>query len=365
MWHLAALQLALLLLLPASSFALELSDKLILNGFYTLEASQSVGADSAFPGATSPLLLEDGKTVVDNSLLGLQLDYLATDNLGVTIQGVIGRDDEGEYTPSVEWAYLSYDLGNDYHLRGGLFKPPFLQGTELRYIGYSRLWARPLLPTNATAGFDEYQGAELIKRAIIGDYNLTVQGAYGVAEHRQENIENDNVKVLSTLVGKGESWLKLALFHADFDIYRDDLTTLLLANGEVLMGSAEAEFYLGRSRLNLGFVDSDTDDAPDERMAYLSLGYQMGKLTPYLLYQYHSRVAASLPQLPPPPPPAPPPPPRPGDLERNSYSVGARYDLSNRYAIKAQAERIHTRIDNTPVEESDATVYTVIFEGVF
>ncbi len=357
----------ILALSPLLSHAVQLSDDLILNGFFTLEASESRGGDSNFPGPTSLLQLNEGDLVLSNSVIGLQADYAINPELRLVLQGVFGKQKDGDYDPSLEWAYLSYDRGNDLTLRAGKFKPPFLQGTELRQIGFSRLWARPLIPSNGTAGFDRYLGAEFIKNSSLGDYNLTTQGAYGVAEHLQSNIENDDIKILSLRLEKNESWLKLALFHAQYDIWSKDNLYLQVENTDVLMGSMETELLLGNSQINLGYVSGDGDNAPDEQMAYLSLGQHMGRFTPYLLYQ--NRSITHSPLLPPPPPGAPPPAPvKDGTEKTNSYSLGMRFDLTPKYAIKAQVEHQELEDSTDPAQgtvQSDADIFTLMFEGVF
>lgn len=366
-----------LLLLPGLSSGFEVSENLTINGFYSIEANISGGENSNFPGGKAHIQLEENELSLTNSLLGLQADYRITDELRLSLQGLISNDPEEGPVESLEWAYLSYDFGNDLTMRGGRFHPSFLQGTELRYVGYSRLWARPLVPSNGTAGFDEYQGAEFIKRNPLGDYNLTVQGAYGVADHVLPTIENDDIKLLSLTMEKDESWLKLGYFQSKYDIYAKDMSTLLASNTDVWLGSIESELLLDKHQINFGLVDGDSESGPNEQLAYFSYGYHFGKATPYLLYQHRSMVfdasktplpAGPPPGPPPPDAPPPPPPPRDGEDKNDNFALGLRYDLGDTYAIKAQVERQFYKSDSDPLigeVESNATVYTLILEGVF
>lgn len=362
----------LLLLLPTFSYASDFSDSFLLNGFFTLDASLSEGGDARLPTPSGePTILDEGKVNFDGSLLGLQADYHVTDSLKLTAQGLFSKQADNKYDASLEWAYLTYDPGQDLYIRGGKLKLPFLSGTELRYVGYSRLWVRPLVSSNGAGGFDDYKGAEVIKNSHFGDYNLKFHGAYGIAEHDKSFIENDDVKLLSARVEKNESWLNLSLLNTQYDVYTPDKLTLIQKNANAYMASMEAELLYQNAIFNLGYVYGDAEVSPDERMAYLSLGYRATRFTPYLLYQ-HRLMRFDLPDLPPPPPgPLPPPPtlrPKDGDERLNVYSLGMRYDIGATYALKAQLDRQIVHDDTNPLAggiEHDTTLCTIVLEGVF
>lgn len=370
----SGLLVVLLSAMPGSSLAAEISDRFSLNGFYTLDASLSDGADIHLPSISSDsLTLKDGEVSLENSLIGLQADLDLSDRLSLTAQVISTKQTDSGYKPSVEWAYLSYDLGDDLLLRAGKFKVPLLQGTELRYIGFSRLWTRPLVPSSGAGGFDEYRGAEFIKGTRLGDYNLTFQGAYGKADHEKDRIDSQDVKLLSLRAEKDGSWLNLGLFNARYNLLGAD-GSVKVKDAELLMGSIEAEAWFDNAVVNAGYAYGDAEVSPDETLAYLSLGYRHGRLTPYLLYQYREMVFATQPQqvpLSPPPPGSPPGPPqnlRVGAFATHGYSLGLRYDLGETYAIKAQVERElineHSRPALGPLDFT-TTIYSLVFEGVF
>ena len=119
-------------------------------------------------------------------------------------------------------------------------KLSLLQGTELRYVGFSRLWVRPLVPTSGAGGFDDYVGAELIKGSSFNDYNLRLQAAYGKAEHHQDFIDNRDIKLISSRFEKDESWINFALFHARYDVDTRGGVSIM-DDAELLMGSVESD----------------------------------------------------------------------------------------------------------------------------
>jgi len=367
-----ALLLALFLWLPVISSATDFGDNLRLNGFYGVSLNLTDSQGVTLPTASrTPIELEEGELNTDYSVLGLQADYAFTNNFSLTLQGIASKQSRGTYSPTLEWGYLTYDLGDDLSIRAGKFKLPFLQGMELHHVGFSRLWVRPLSPGSGAGGFTEYRGAEVIKGTQLGDYNISFQGAFGKAEHHQTAVDNDHVKLFATRIEKDDSWLRLALFNAKYDVPVDPRRTVWGA--EKVMASIEAELLHDNYTLNMGYVYGDAEASPDDSLAYLSLGYRVGRFTPYALYQYrlmeHDASELRPPAGGPPRPPGAPVRSFPdGDFEINSYSIGFRYDIGPTYAIKVEWEHRVTRDDTDPlleVQKGEANIYTIVFESVF
>ncbi len=359
---------SLLLLLPLSSFALDLSESLTVNGFYSLSASLSDNADSTLPSGSSTVnTIEQNDLYFDESLIGIQLDYAVTDNFNLTLQAISSRLIDDNYSPSIEWAYLSYDFAQDTTIRLGKLQLPFLQGTELRYVGFSRLWIRPLVPTNGTGGFDSFNGTEIIKGISVGDYIVKFHGAYGIADHRQDFIENEDVKLVSAHIEKTDFKLSLAILQARYDAYNLQRTRLLKENSLLNMASLEAEKRLESYIINLGYAYGDSEFLPEDEVSYLSLGYQKDQWTPYILLQSKKVSYISF--------PSPPPgalsaqtPEKDGDNKTESISIGFRFDLSSVYSLKAQItnERRHDHSAlSQPAIDNNTNIYSIVLEGVF
>lgn len=356
---------------------------LSLNGFYTLDASLSYGASFHYPSKSedpSSVPLDDGKLSTGFSLVGVQADFGLGEHLRFTLQAVSSRlTQRRDYVPSIEWAYLTWELDNDLLLRGGKFKTPLLQGTELKYVGYSRLWVRPLIPSSGAGGFDDYTGLELIKNGRLGDFDVRVQAAYGVADHVMGNIENRGIGLLSTRIGRNQSWANISLLQARYDIHSPEGPRRLVAgNTRLTMGSIETEQWFGQTVLNAGVARGVAQVSPDETMRYVSLGHRFDLLMPYVLYQDRTmKFSAGLPQPPSPPSgpvrlPGPPPPPPSGQLDgkhvTRALSVGFRRDLGEAHALKAQLERQFDRDDSHPATGQTrraATIFSIVLEGRF
>lgn len=365
--------IALCVVFPHTSSAASVSDQLTLRGFFTLDATYSDSAGASTPTRDGPLVRDSGEVSTDSSVIGVQALYAVTDSLDLTLQAVSTRQTDDSYSPDLEWAYLSYHFDNDFRLRGGRMKLSLLQGIELRYVGFSRLWARPLVPTSGAGGFDDYNGIEFIKGIDRGDYTLQFQGAYGEAEHHFDAVDNRDIKLGSFKIDKDGSWLNLALLDARYDV--STRTGIALKdNAQLLMGSLETELHFGDTVINGGYAYGDAEINPDEQLAYLSIGYRIDNFTPYVLLSQRKMMfdASETRQLlPPPPPPGALPPPPPlldGTNATDINALGLRYDLTPTYDIKVQWDHWSNNNDSNPVSgevKSDGNLFTIQLEGVF
>ncbi len=363
--------------LPATGA--ELGEHLVLRGFYTLDATHSDSDGAVVPTAGDPFLLDEGDTSTRGSLVGLQADYALSSRLELTLQALSAAQKEGEYDPSLEWAYLSYDLGGDLRLRGGRMKVSLLQGTELRHVGFSRLWVRPLVPTGGAGGFEQYTGLEFIQGITTDSYTFTVQGGVGQAEHDKDFVDNRYIAHVSTRIEREDSWLNLSLLRAKYDV--DTIDGRDLKDGaELSMAAMESEIHANDWVINVGLAYGEAEINPDEQMAYLSLGHRFGRATPYVLGMQRrmifdaSEFPSAAPTPPGPPPPGPPPPlappsPRDGTDVFDTLAVGIRYDVTATMAIKGQWDRWsvdeRSRSANVGPIKRDGNLFTLTIEGVF
>lgn len=369
-----ALAAALSLLIPAGHAADD-TPNLSLRGFYTLNVSMARGHDVYYPpdANNNPLFtLGEGKANFDFSLVGAQAELALTDRLRFTAQVVSGAQTGHDNRPVVDWAYLTQDLGDDLYLRAGKLKTPFLQGTELRYVGFSRLWVRPLVPNSGAGGMDVYHGVEFIKSTRLEPYNLRLQGGLGVPEHERPEVDGKDIKHLSLHFERNESWIKFAAFQSHTDIHTKTDGRLLNKDTALTMYSVETELWLDKFVVNAGYAKGQGEVAPDETLRYASLAYRHEALTPYFLYQFREMLFPAPSQSPPrrtgaPPGPAPAPS-RQGPHQTDTYALGMRYDLGASQALKFQVERQYDKDSSFPTRgtsQTAATIFSVVFEGVF
>jgi len=355
-----------------------LADKLTLKGFFSVDATitDNAGANLPRPNERDAGLKKNDASF-DGSVYGVHADLDITEALSAGIQ-VIGTGQTAQnFSPETEWAYLTYNFNSDLYLRAGLFKLPFLQGTELRYIGQSRLWARPVVPASGAGGFDSYTGAELYYNTWAGDFDIQWHASYGKPDHDKDSITDTRVMLGSLQLEHGNGDIRFSLLNANFDVSNED-GILLKPDASMLMGSIEGKYHINNWLINAGFVTGSADNHPDEEMRYLSIGYSTGSFTPYILhYQKNMDFETLNTGQPKGPPPvsgmiiSPPPlkeEPREGLRKEKGYALGLRYEISPSLSLKFQWDYQKEKDDsfaNSPTRKKESNIYTIVFEGVF
>ncbi|MEW8000052.1 MAG: hypothetical protein AB2726_11225 [Candidatus Thiodiazotropha endolucinida] len=345
---------------------------LTINGFYTLDLTYADDTIPVISNGNIPRVLDAEESTLKNSVFGLQVELEISSGLSAFLQGSVFYDQQNESDESLDWAYLKYDPGNNYDIRIGKFLVPFLQGTELKSVGYSRLWARPLVPGSGAGGFIENRGIELIKRIPLEDSFLSLQLSLGKPEHQRWTVDGQQLGLVAVKYERSDFWLRAALVHAEYEVFTP-LGQTIDDDARANMFSIETEVRIHDVVVNAGLSDSDTDISPDDKLSYLSVAYPIGRFTPYILAARTSRQFEAF--TPPPPPFSAPPPPgggppsqRVGDNDRETLAIGFRYDLGGTHAIKAQIERIDIVDESDPLRgrvDSEANVFTILLEGIF
>lgn len=357
-----------------SAKAQDWTDKLTFNGFYTLDLTVT-DEDYQVISAGGPRLFEADEPSFNNSLIGAQLRYDFTEKWSATVQGVAFLDQNDSLDFDLDWAYISHQFDHDWQVRAGQFQIPFLQGTELRNVGFTRLWARPLTPGSGAGGYDHYSGLEVIKKFSRGDHSWSLQWGAGQAEHLLEDqVDNEDMTLFAAQWDRENFWLRGALLHANYTV-TTPRGQLIENAGNVLMGSLESEWRPQNWVLNVGYSTTKSDTTPDDTMAYASLGVELGDFTPYLMSIYRNQnfPTVVIPGGPPGGGPGggpgmgPPPPPM-GDNDRYVQAVGVRWNFKPNMIFKFQLEQ--NKVDDQSrlqqgrrIEQS--RVLSVIMEGVF
>ena len=347
-------------------------ERLYVNGFYTVDYTYTDEDIGLVSNNKKPRAYDDDANGLENSLLGAQLEFEINGNLSVFAQGKVSFSADNNASTSLDWAYGSFDLGSDSQLRAGKFQTPFLQGTELRNIGYTRIWARPLIPEDGASGFNQYLGIEYLKRFTQGLGNWQIQLAAGIGDHEEREIESRNLELVALRYQYQNFWLRSAFLHGEYAIEDDDGQRITFS-GNVIMASLEGELDLSWCVINAGYSSSLSDITDDDTIYYVSLGFPMGRFTPFIYTAKRNRYFEAYDPPPPPPPPGggpppPPPPPPVGDHDVNSVAAGVSWHLSERYGVKFQFENIvqNNRAGaDTSAPANDGNTVSILFEGVF
>lgn len=362
--------LVLLLLIAGRSEAVDLTDHLSFHGYFGLDLTV-VDNDIQAPGnAPRNFRFLKNKPTFNNSILGAQIRYEWSEKLSAFMQGSLSSDDQGSTHADLDWAYLSYDFGNDVDARVGRFQIPLLSGIELRKIGYTRLWARPLVPGNGASGNIDYTGLDVIKHAYSGENHWIFQAGGGKGRHGNDTVHNKNVKYIAAKLERDKFWLRVAVLGADFEVR--PVNRMVGNDGSSVLASVESEINLGNFQINTGYSDSQAEIVPDDKMAYLSLGYHFEKWTPFVVGVRLNQHFDPLPRGNPPGsnngPVGPPLNLRVGDRNGYNLGLGVRFEIRNGLATKVQFDRNKDK-DQTNrlngVINTKGNIFTLTLEGVF
>ncbi len=110
-----------------------------------------------------------GWNASNESMVGIQLNAKVDDQLSGVVQ-VDGRGLDG-YQTTMDWAYLSYNLNNQFTLQAGRKRLPLYMYSDYNYIGYAYPWIRPPVDLYGWEIYS-YDGANLQYNNTFGDWAL-------------------------------------------------------------------------------------------------------------------------------------------------------------------------------------------------
>ena len=312
----------------------------------------------------------DWSGVVD-SRLGVQLTYLPTDKLSAVLQVIAEQRDDGVIRPEVEWAYLQYAITPSLSVRIGRTVLPTYLHSQYRKVSYANHWVRPpaefyVVPVNNS------DGISILFNRHFGELNYALHGVFGQGDQDQAGdlrTEAKNTLAIANTFEYGAATLRFAYSQSQltskeinelFDVYR------LFGS----QGSAIADRYnMDYKRLRIFTVGGSYDPGAWFVMSewsktkiesffgnsiawYVSGGYRLGSVTPYLTYaQTRSAGDGSKQQL-----DAGSAPPFLAGLANNlngvlaamtrpvdqkTITMGARWDFASNAAFKVQYDHIN------------------------
>jgi predicted porin len=238
--------------------------------------------------------------------LGLQVSAGISPKLSAVLQVITQQRYDNSYSPTVEWANINYALTPEFNIRlGRIAMPTFLVGAY-RNVGYAMPWARPpvalygqMLPVTQSDGIDASY------RHSFGDVSNVVQLSYGQSDINtpgaQESSHARNIMGIFNTVEDGPTTWRASYQQADLTVPG---INALFSNFKNFgpAGSALADQYsFERRRISMLAFGVNYDPGnwflmaewgkgkfgsfPGAQTAwYVSSGYRLGALTPYLTY---------------------------------------------------------------------------------
>lgn len=168
------LLLALVLSLPLPATAVDAN----WSGFATLGYAQS---DKAY---RYQRWIDDGGTLMRDSVVGGQLDLRFSPQWGAAIQGKIAPSDNHDASVSgeISWAFISWRPQDDVLVRLGKLRVPMMLNTENQDVGVTYDFARLPIEVYSIIPTVDFVGGSIAKSWFVSDLEWTLEAYAGQAK---------------------------------------------------------------------------------------------------------------------------------------------------------------------------------------
>lgn len=307
----------------------------MLSGFGTLGYAKTTTDDAYFnyPGQGTGVKKEGG--ITPDTKLALQGTYKFAPTFSATGQIMTKTGGQGDYEPSLEWAFAKWQVLPSVAVRVGRMGAPYFAISDFRDVGYANVWVRPPLdvygqvPVSQVEGLDishqmnigpvtltstlwggdshsqfavkKYNGADPltnpsdvdIKRQLGFNLNAEIDGGWTVRAGRvrgkltaastggralvaalkgQGSATAAQYYAIANAIGKGQYWSDAAYLLGDG-----------ISNKEATFTGLAVTYDPGDYVVNLEYTKRTTDSyVSDTTGWYGSFGYRIGKFTPYI-----------------------------------------------------------------------------------
>lgn len=294
-----------------------------INGFISIGAGKTLSegdnpANSdgkANFTADSPTggVYDDSIDFKPDSIYGIQVSSDLGDGLSVTgqITGAGGEDFEAK----VSWAYVSYQLNDNWTINAGRQRIPFFFYSDFLDVGYAYHWMRP--PTETQIAVDTLDGIQLTWQGAMGDWDSRIQFYAGNSEASTEALGDLGLDdAVGVVFYTSNDWLQLRATYMVTEFWVGDLdaaTTAPLAGLAPLAKNADfasiaaagqdedsavdawfgglaAHATFGNAFVVSEYVTYEFDDPiltigwTQYQGAYVSFGYRMDGITPHITF---------------------------------------------------------------------------------
>jgi hypothetical protein len=382
----------------AHADALSWDPSFAFSGFGTIGYAQTNTdkADFVSPGQSAGAS-KDGSFNPD-SKIGGQVNAKANNVFSGTVQAVSKYNGQGNWKPSVEWAFLKVQATPELAVRAGRIGLPFYMVSDYLNVSYSNVWVRPPLDVYGQVSFSHFDGADAIYQTSLGSTTLTGQVFFGETNTPPPVRIHSHQQVGLNLTAEFDNGITIRLGRAQAKITADSTsldglvgilsqTPFASVGQELSVTKKSASFTgVGISYDHDSFVGS-AEFTKRKTASYISSttgwsltgGYRLGKFTPYAVVSklkvdssnVNDTIPAGVPQL---------AALRAGvegllagqNIAQKTDSLGLRWDAYKNLAIKAQYDHIKPNGGPGLFEKAQAgfgtsavSVYSVSADFVF
>ena len=236
-----------------------------------------------------------------DSKLGLQGTAKFNAQFSATAQVLTKQTGKGDWTPQVEWAFAKWQATPGLAIRAGRMGAPFFAVSDFRDVGYANTWLRPPIDVYGQVPVSHFDGVDVNWTTQVAGKSVSLQvfGGESASYVRQTKVELKKMVGVNATVELADG-LNLRVGHAQGKLTAHSATVRSLVGAlrqtpfasvgnEIDPTDKDASFSgVGLSydegqwvvaaeytkRRNDSFV-------PDTTGWYTTVGYRVGKFTPY------------------------------------------------------------------------------------
>lgn len=236
-----------------------------------------------------------------DSKLGLQGTARFNAQFSATAQVLTKQTGKGDWTPQVEWAFAKWQATPGLAIRAGRMGAPFFAVSDFRDVGYANTWLRPPIDVYGQVPVSHFDGVDVNWSTQVAGKSVSLQvfGGESSSYVRQTKLELKKMVGVNATVELADG-LNLRVGHAQGKLTAHSATVSSLVGAlrqtpfasvgnEIDPTDKDASFSgVGLSydegqwvvaaeytkRRNDSFV-------PDTTGWYTTVGYRVGKFTPY------------------------------------------------------------------------------------
>jgi hypothetical protein len=240
-----------------------------------------------------------------DSRFGAQLTAYVTSQLSAVLQLVSEQNYANSYRPEVEWANIKYQLTPDFDARIGRIELPLFLVSDARKVGFVNPWVRPPGEVYSIEPLTNNDGVDLSYRLHLGGVTTTIAAEYGrtyrIDFPLRESAEAHDLRALIIKTEYGAALFNLSYTAAHVTLYPDIVLfpayrelgaagaaiadTYELVDKLATVVSAGASYDPGKWFAMAEWMQFDSRSFTGVNTGwYLSGGYRIAKLTPFLTY---------------------------------------------------------------------------------
>jgi len=277
-----------------------------------------------------------------HSLIGLQLNTEVVDDLELSVT-LLGKGKE-EYSAEFAWFYATYTVTDNSSIRFGRLKVPIFMVSNYIDIGHAYPWVTPPPEAYSINVIDSNDGLEYIFESdLFGSTFLF--NTYVGSDKNKHNLSpsyinsNDNTKIPKYETGDKIQFDAHDIFGLEIS-FATDYVTFRASHNQAIIDSEElsisgarmsfggfgiiidvSNFVLYAEAVHRFSTDEMQAAFPDQNSEYVTLGYKISKFMPYVTYASIDKGKKKTKY----------------GLIQESTSLGLRYDVNTKMAIKLQA----------------------------